>query len=170
MINLGLNKHAMLRACEFALQLRQFEKAFEFLETLHESGFPIRQHYFWPFFASSASEKGNINYILRSEPIRYACIPEFVYIELASPCTDVYDGLKCMAYLDMSPTVETLRDYVIPALLNNAKSGDSLEFILEKLGDYMKIPMSTIVPAALQFVLQKGQMAAATKFGNVLNV
>ena len=59
MINLGLNKHAILRACEFSLQLKQFEKAFDLLEALQASGFPIRQHYFWPFFAGSSSEKGD---------------------------------------------------------------------------------------------------------------
>lgn len=60
MISTGLNKYALLKACEFSLQLRQFEKAFEFLEALKETGFPIRQHYFWPFFACSKSEKGKL--------------------------------------------------------------------------------------------------------------
>ena len=75
-----------------------------------------------------------------------------------------------MMYLEMSPNAETLRDYVIPALLSNAKSSDTFEFILEKLAGYTKISLSTIVPAALQYVLQKGQMAVATKFGKNLQV
>jgi len=70
-----------------------------------------------------------------------------------------------MTYLEMSPTVETLRDYIIPALLNNTKSNDSFDFVMEKLAAYTKIPLGTIIPAALQYILQKGQMNTATKYG-----
>ena len=54
----GLNKFALVKACEAALQYNSFEKAFDLLEALKESGFPIRQHYFWPFFAGKRTEKG----------------------------------------------------------------------------------------------------------------
>jgi hypothetical protein len=54
----GLNKFALQKACEHALMGRKFEKAFDLFEALKESGAPLRQHYFWPFFACSKSEKG----------------------------------------------------------------------------------------------------------------
>jgi len=58
MENEGLNKLALSKACEHALSLKKFEKATDFLEALKEAGSPLRQHYFWPFFASSQGEKG----------------------------------------------------------------------------------------------------------------
>ena len=57
----GLNNFALVKACESALLSDNFEKAFDLLEALKESGFPIRQHYFWPFFAGKRTEKGNEN-------------------------------------------------------------------------------------------------------------
>jgi len=54
----GLNSHALLKACEIALESKDFEKGFDLLDAAKASGFPLRQHYFWPFFAGSKSEKG----------------------------------------------------------------------------------------------------------------
>lgn len=55
----GINKFALSKACDIALQSKMFDKAADLLEAFKESGAPIRQHYFWPFFAGSAQEKGN---------------------------------------------------------------------------------------------------------------
>lgn len=58
MISEGVHKYALSRATELALSLQKFEKASDFIEAMHEGGYPIRQHYFWPMFAKSTCEKG----------------------------------------------------------------------------------------------------------------
>ena len=65
----GLNKTALLKACECSLISKQFDKAFDLLEALKESGFPIRQHYFWPFFAGSVTEKGNTHKVFDTHKV-----------------------------------------------------------------------------------------------------
>jgi len=161
----NLNRHALLRASEFSLQSKQFEKTFDFFEALKESGFPIRQHYFWPFFASAKSEKGNPLLLLYLSTFLVFYSKQF--FNLTVECyAEVYDGLKCMSYMEVSPTVETLRDYIIPALLNvPTKSTKSYEHILEKLSNYTTIPTGTVVPAALQYILQNSQLDIAATFG-----
>lgn len=64
MANDGLNNFGLAKACEFALSSKKFDKAVDLLEALKETGAPLRQHYFWPFFASSRTEKGTQLFLL----------------------------------------------------------------------------------------------------------
>lgn len=61
----GTNKYALSKACDIALQSRKFDKAVELLEDFKGQGAPIRQHYFWPFFATSKTDQGIIYYLIR---------------------------------------------------------------------------------------------------------
>lgn len=70
-----------------------------------------------------------------------------------------------MLYSGLSPTSETLRDYVIPALLSHGKGKEFFEDTLDKLSSYTKIPLSSSVPAALQYILQEGNMKQACQLG-----
>lgn len=55
-----LNVFALGRACEFALTEKKFELAMELIEAAKDNGLPIRQHYFWPFFAAAKSDRGKL--------------------------------------------------------------------------------------------------------------
>jgi len=52
----NLNTSALSRACQWAFEAKKFDRAFDILEAL-KSNHPLRQHYFWPFFALSSTEK-----------------------------------------------------------------------------------------------------------------
>ncbi|CAG7705630.1 unnamed protein product, partial [Allacma fusca] len=130
----GLNKYALSLACEIVLTNKKFEKAFDLLEALKESGFPMRQHYFWPFFAGKRTEN------------------------------EVYDGLKCMMVLEVPPNGETLREYVVPALMDSNTNLESLHFIIEKLSGYVRIPIWRVTPFVLHYILQTHDLDNAAKF------
>ncbi|CAL8088007.1 unnamed protein product [Orchesella dallaii] len=93
----GLNKYALNRAIEAAYSTRNIDLALELLEALKLYGFPVRQHYFWPMFASSSNEN------------------------------DIYKALKQMRDFGIAPNAETLRDYVLPKALSfSTESYDKL--------------------------------------------
>ena len=79
--------------------------------------------------------------------------------------TEVYDGLKCMMYLEVPPNTETLREYVIPALLRSTYKKEAFEAVLDKLSGYTRTPLSIIAPCALQYLLSIGSMESASVFG-----
>lgn len=54
----NLNKFALSRACEFSLISKKFDLAMDLFEAAKQNGLTIRQHYFWPIFASAESERG----------------------------------------------------------------------------------------------------------------
>ena len=78
---------------------------------------------------------------------------------------EVYDGLKCMISLDVSPNQETLREYVVPAILNASFKKQPFEVTLQKLSVYTGIPIGMIAPAALHHLLSIGDIENAAKFG-----
>lgn len=79
---------------------------------------------------------------------------------------DIYDGLKAMKFLEIPPTNETLREYIIPALFKTTQNM-SPEKTLEKLSTHTGIPMSNIVPAAMQYLLNEKNMNLAAQFGMI---
>ncbi|CAG7724718.1 unnamed protein product [Allacma fusca] len=133
MCDSGLNKNALSLACEIALTNKKLEKAVDLLAALKESGFPMRQHYFWPFFAGKRTEN------------------------------EVYDGLKCMMVLEVPPNTETLREYVVPALMDSNTNLESLHFKIEKLSGYTRIPVSMITPCVLHCILHTNDLNKAAK-------
>ncbi|XP_067623165.1 leucine-rich PPR motif-containing protein, mitochondrial isoform X2 [Eurosta solidaginis] len=82
----GLNPKALLVATEAALIYGGVSIAMPLLRELKNSGFPIRQHYFWPLICSAKPTQ--ITNILRNMQDEFG----------------------------LSPNSETLRDYVIPNL------------------------------------------------------
>lgn len=56
-----VHNHALSKACDIALQTQQFNKAFDLLDAYKETGAQIRQHFFWPVFAGSRSEKSKFD-------------------------------------------------------------------------------------------------------------
>jgi hypothetical protein len=69
-----------------------------------------------------------------------------------------------MRNLEIPPNSETLRDYVIPALLK--KSNGSTEQILEKLGSYTGIQLAVLVPAAMQHLIYERNIPKAIEFAS----
>lgn len=76
---------------------------------------------------------------------------------------DVYNGLKSMKYLEVPPSMETLRDYVIPAIFRVSKG--SPDQILERLGSHTGIPLVVLVPAVMQSLLSAKNVEPAIQFG-----
>jgi hypothetical protein len=77
---------------------------------------------------------------------------------------DVYDGLKCMKFLEIPPTNETLREYIIPNLLKHSKK-ETPENTLEKLSSYTGVSLTVIVPAAIQHLLSENDSQSVARFG-----
>lgn len=71
-----------------------------------------------------------------------------------------------MSYMEVSPTVETVRDYIIPGLVrSSAESAKTYDFVLDKLSSYASIPVGILVPAAFQHILQNSKLDVAATFG-----
>lgn len=68
-----------------------------------------------------------------------------------------------MRYLDVPPSLETLRDYVIPALFKKSKGSPAQ--ILEKLGSHTGRPLVVLVPAVMQYLLSERNIEQAIQFG-----
>lgn len=71
-----------------------------------------------------------------------------------------------MRHLEIPPTAETLREYIIPALFKHGKDTPAQK-ILEKLGSYTGIPLSQLVPAAMHHLLGERQYQQAINFGTL---
>lgn len=83
----GFCNRALLVATESSLQLGDDEIVFSLFKELQERNIPIRQHFFWPIFASKANNS-----------------------------KDIIDLLQKMYSFSVVPNTETLREYVIPNL------------------------------------------------------
>jgi hypothetical protein len=69
-----------------------------------------------------------------------------------------------MRFFEIPPTTETLRDYVIPAILKHRK-GQSVEKTLEQLSNYTGISLRVLVPTAMLHLISERNIEEATKFG-----
>ncbi|KAK9707701.1 Pentacotripeptide-repeat region of PRORP [Popillia japonica] len=80
-------ERGILLATEICLELGKEQLAYDLLDKLKSKGLPIRQHYFWPLIVAKASDPtGNA----------------------------IIDILLKMAEYDITPSTETIKDYVIP--------------------------------------------------------
>ncbi|KAG7174049.1 Leucine-rich PPR motif-containing protein-like 1 [Homarus americanus] len=87
-----INLFALQVALEYTLREKREKLAWALLKAVKESGSPIRQHYFWPLFHMNA---------VASEPSKLIeCVHE-------------------MLEMGESPSLETLKDHVIPGLTVN---------------------------------------------------
>ncbi|ODN04280.1 Leucine-rich PPR motif-containing protein, mitochondrial [Orchesella cincta] len=134
----GLNNYALSRATETALISRNFDLAVDLFEALKLYGYPLRQHYFWPMFASASNEN------------------------------DIYKALKHMRDLGVTPNAETLREYVVPNAFKNNE--DSLEKSMQKLGSFTGISVSSLAPAAMMHLLDKGNMKLAADLASTYKI
>jgi len=71
-----------------------------------------------------------------------------------------------MRDLGITPNTETLRDYVLPNILN--KKTDSYERSLQKLSSFADISMSSLAPAAVIHILNEGDINIAADLGKSL--
>ncbi|XP_038214658.1 leucine-rich PPR motif-containing protein, mitochondrial [Zerene cesonia] len=98
----GLVPRALYIATEMSLQLGHVEVAQKLLKELQKEGFELRQHYFWPLLVQKGKE-GDEEGLLQI--------------------------LRNMTSENLTPTGETLREYVIPYLIKK----DSPQNIILKL-------------------------------------
>jgi len=74
-----------------------------------------------------------------------------------------------MKYLGVTPTTESLREYIIPNLFR-VISKKNPESDLEKLSNYTGIQLSTIVPAAIQHLLSENDVETVARFGILISL
>jgi len=77
---------------------------------------------------------------------------------------EVFDGLKCMKFLSVSPSSETLKDYILPALFEKCNSQDR-DLMIKKVGDYLRIPTHVIATEAVKLYISEGNIKEAARFG-----
>lgn len=82
-----MNSKALLYAMEMCLEKSCPEIAYPLMEELKKSGYGIKQHFFWPLIVSKAKEKDQ---------------------------KGIFEVLKQMNSFDLVPSLETIREYVLP--------------------------------------------------------
>ena len=91
--NEKLYENGLPLATEISLNLGNVALSLSLMEILQSEGFPVRQHYFWPLIISNSKDKsddGIVEILLK--------MPEF----------------------NLQPSIETIRDYVIPNMKNKS--------------------------------------------------
>lgn len=122
-----LNSKAFLLATQTSLELGNSELAFPLLKELQNKGVAVRQHYFWPLIVAKANDpSGN----------------------------GVIEVLLEMSELNITPSSETLREYVLPNL-----KGKSSE-IIAKLRQ-ANISIGSAASSLAHSLLQKGDIEEA---------
>jgi len=71
-----------------------------------------------------------------------------------------------MKFLEIPPTNETLKDYIIPALFKKSKAQPAQK-MLETLSSYTGISMTNLVPSAVQHLLNEKNTEVAVEFGKL---
>lgn len=85
--------NGLMLAVEASLQLGNEELSYQFLEHLQSQGIQVKQHFFWPLIVSKAKDDNG---------------------------DAIIKVLQEMARFNVTPTSETIRDYVIPNIKGNA--------------------------------------------------
>ncbi|GAV05755.1 hypothetical protein RvY_15835 [Ramazzottius varieornatus] len=125
-----MNPWAFERVLEAAFHCNQVEHAKEFLLRMPGAGAEVRPHYYWPLFAAYGKQ-GDIR--------------------------SVFDLVASMNETAVPVTLETLTDFVLPAL-----KGLSTDEIVDQFR--IRFPgMSFVTPMAVHF-LQQNQVQEASKF------
>lgn len=110
-----LNNKAFLFAVETSLQMADESLAYPLLKELEAQGQTIRQHYFWPLMVSKGKSKNK---------------------------KAVIEVLNRMTEFTLTPTAETIRDYVLPYLSGNS---DEIINILRSTGVSIGSAASSII-------------------------
>jgi leucine-rich PPR motif-containing protein len=133
----GLNAKPLLVAIEAGLVNGLPDLTLPLLKEAQNASLPIKQHYFWPLICASKS-KGNDALI------------------------DVLS--KMQTEFNISPTSETVREYVIPNL--KTKNSDELIGLLRSAG----LPAAISSTSAIHNVLSSGNLKEAADLATAYNV
>lgn len=123
----GLYERALSLAAETSLQLGNENLAYPLLQELTKSGISVRPHFFWPLILAKASDPTG---------------------------RSIVDVLLHMLEFNISPNLETLRDYVIPSL--KMKSSDILALLRDA-----NVSIGMAACALVQALLQKNEIQEA---------
>lgn len=118
---------ALLVATEHSLQLGSDKIALPLLHELQKRGHQVRQHYFWPLLVAGRNDPSGANII---------------------------NIISKMREFDMTPSLETLRDYILPNL--HGRSSD----IIAKLRQ-ANISVGSAASSLVQCLLLKGDIQEA---------
>ncbi|KRT80285.1 hypothetical protein AMK59_7357 [Oryctes borbonicus] len=122
-----LYEKGLLLATEMCLELGNEKLAYDLLNELKRKGLPIRQHYFWPLIVAKASDSSG---------------------------DAIIDVLLKMNDYNITPSAETIRDYVIPNI--KGKSSD----IIAKLRE-ANISIGSAASSIVHTLLQKNDIQEA---------
>ncbi|XP_071514137.1 leucine-rich PPR motif-containing protein, mitochondrial isoform X2 [Panulirus ornatus] len=127
----GMNMYALECALGTALTNGLPQAAMFILRVMNEDGAPLRAHYFWPIIAHFAK---------------------------LGETEKVYDTVKEMVALETPLTIETFKQYVIPAVIDQSDE----DVIIAQLKDAgMSVP--SIVNRLVAYHLENGDVLAASK-------
>lgn len=133
----GLNSKPLLVAIESGLVNGLPEITLPLLKEAQNANLPIKQHYFWPLICASKS-KGNE-----------------ALIDILS---------KMQTEFNISPTSETVREYVIPNL--TSKNSNDLIGLLRSAG----LPAAISSSSAIHNILSSGNLKEAADLASAYNV
>lgn len=122
-----LNENSLLYATECSLELGNEQLSYDLLKEMKKKGYEIRQHYFWPLIMANAKSKSN---------------------------KGIIDVLMKMSEFKMTPSGETVRDYVIPNM-----KGKSTEIIAQLR--QANISVASTAYSLVQNLLQKNDIEEA---------
>lgn len=128
----GFNMYALERALQFALTLERPELALAISRVMLEDGAPVRSHYFWPVI---------MHYASRGEK------------EM------LYNTVKEMLAMEIPLTLETCKDYIMPALLDKGQDEEPVIVALKECG--MHVP--AIINGSIGHYINENDLVAAAQ-------
>ncbi|XP_076067194.1 bicoid stability factor [Oratosquilla oratoria] len=126
----GLNVRAIEKALEISLTMGQRDSALALIKVLQENQSPVRPHYFWPIFRGLTNSKE----------------------------TDkVYDMIKEMQAMEVPVTLETMVDYIIPAVAQDESDPEPAIAQMKECD----ISVPNIINAFISYHIQNGNLQTA---------